>query len=461
MKKSDIINQMEDDLVTLMWERDFIHIGYVATDEFLDENPVIVPENIGQFRRNLVFNPMAHQVDVDLVDEEAEDGLDLDRILAKVAEEPPAFVSNRSVYFLTPDEVETLRKEVEAEVDPSFVFNIVDILFEILALEKEREPYQNVITVLGKILDGLLALGEFQKASDLLKRVYIALKTYELKDWQAEFIQKLILDAGEAVRIERIGNVLETEEGVRLEEVSGYLTLLQKNAIKPLVKLLGELKNSKTRRVVCDALSEIGKNAIDLFVPFMDDRRWYLVRNITYILGRIGKEQSLPHIQKAFEHPEVRVRREAVQAMGLIGGQKALSFLIKALSDPDVRIRAMAAINLGKVGKKAGLVPLLEVVQSKDFSKKEAVEIKAFFDGIGMVGSSEAVPVLQQLLEKKGWFGRGKSDEMRIGAANALSMIGSPEALAILEGGKDSKDEILRNACQEALRSRGGKETRV
>jgi len=461
MKKSDVINQMEDDLVTLMWERDFIHIGYVATDEFLDENPVIVPENIGQFRRNLVFNPVAHQVDVDLVDEEAEDGLDLDRILAKVAEEPPAFVSNRSVYFLTPDEVETLRKEVEAEVDPSFVFNIVDILFEILALEKEREPYQNVITVLGKILDGLLALGEFQKASDLLKRVYIALKTYELKDWQAEFIQKLILDAGEAVRIERIGNVLETEEGVRLEEVSGYLTLLQKNAIKPLVKLLGELKNSKTRRVVCDALSEIGKNAIDLFVPFMDDRRWYLVRNITYILGRIGKEQSLPHIQKAFEHPEVRVRREAVQAMGLIGGQKALSFLIKALSDPDVRIRAMAAINLGKVGKKAGLVPLLEVVQSKDFSKKEAAEIKAFFDGIGMVGSSEAVPVLQQLLEKKGWFGRGKSDEMRTGAANALSMIGSPEALAILEGGKDSKDEVLRNACQQALRSRGGKETRV
>ncbi len=461
MKKSDIINQMEDDLVTLMWEKDFAHIGYVATDEFLDENPVIVPENIGQFRRNLVFNPVAHQVDVDLADEEAEDSLDLDRILAKVTEEPPAFVSNRSVYFLTPEEVETLRKEVEAEVDPSFVFNIVDILFEILALEREREPYQNVITVLGKILDGLLALGEFEKASDLLKRVYIVLKTYELKDWQVELIQKLILDAGEPPRIERIGNVLETEEGIRLEEVSGYLTLLQKNAIKPLVKLLGELKNSKTRRVVCDALSEIGKNAIDLFVPFMDDRRWFLVRNITYILGRIGKEQSLPYIQKAFEHPEVRVRREAVQAMGLIGGQKALNFLIKALSDPDVRIRAMAAINLGKVGKKAGLIPLLEVVQSKDFSRKEAAEIKAFFDGIGMVGSSEAVPVLQQLLEKKSWFGRGKSDEMRMGAANALSMIGSPEALAILEGGKDSKDEILRNACQQALRSRGGKETRV
>ena len=137
-----------------------------------------------------------------------------------------------------------------------------------------------------------------------------------------------------------------------MEDVNAYLFLLQKNSIKPLIKLLGELKNSKTRRVFCDALSEIGKNAIELFTPFIDDRRWYLVRNITYILGRIGKEQSLPYVQKAFNHEDLRVRREAIQALGLIGGQKAIGLLVRALTDNDVRIRCMAAINLGKGGKK-------------------------------------------------------------------------------------------------------------
>jgi HEAT repeat protein len=391
-------------------------------------------------------------VEVELAEEGSEEGVDLDEILSKVIEGHLPFIADRSVYFLTSDEVEGLRKDVESEVDPTFVFNITDILFEILALEKEREPYHDAVNILIKILDAFLTLGEFTKATDFLKRVYIILKTYDLQNWQIESIQKIIMEAGEEVRIERIGKVLEREE-VRLEDVNAYLSLLQKNSIKPLIKLLGELKNSKARRVFCDALAEIGKNAIEMFTPFIDDRRWYLVRNIIYILGRIGKEQSFPYIQKAFNHEENRVRREAIQALGLIGGPKAIGLLVKALTDNDVRIRCMAAINLGKGGKKAGLIPLLEVVQSKDFYKREPAEIKAFFNAIGMMGSNEAVPVLQQLLERKSWFGRGKTDEIRMGAANALAAIGTPEAKAILEEGKNSKDETIRDACTQALKS--------
>jgi len=452
LKHSENINQLEDDIVTLMWEKDFVHVSYLATDEFLEETPVIIPDNIDQFRKNLVFKPLAHHVEVELAEEGSEEGVDLDEILSKAIDEPPPFVSDRSVYFLTPDEVEGLRKDVESEADPAFVFNVTDILFEILALEKEQEPYQDAVNILIKVLDAFLTLGEFTKATDLLKRVYIILKTYDLQDWQSESIRKIIVGAGEEVRIERIGKVLEREE-VRLEDVNVYLSLLQKNSIKPLIKLLGELKNSKARRVFCDALSEIGKNAIEMFTPFMDDRRWYLVRNIVYILGRIGKEQSLPYIQKAFNHEENRVRREAIQALGLIGSPKAIGLLVRALTDNDVRIRCMAAINLGKGGKKVGLIPLLEVVQSKDFYKREPAEIKAFFNAIGMVGSNEAVPVLQQLLERKSWFSRGKTDEIRIGAANALAIIGTPDARAVLEVGKNSKEESIREACAQALKS--------
>jgi len=451
LKHSETINQLEDDVVTLLWEKDFLHISYLATDEFLEETPVVVPDNVEQFRKNLVFKPLAHHVEVQLAEEGSEEGIDLDEILSKVIEEPLPFVSDKSVYFLTPDEVEGLRKDVESEVDPIFVFNVTDILFEILALEKEREPFQDAINILIKVLDAFMTLGEFAKATELLKRVYIILKTYDLRDWQVESIRKIILEAGDEVRIERIGRVLEREEG-RLEDVNAYLLLLQKNSIKPMIKVLGELKNSKARRVFCDALSEIGKNAIELLTPFIDDRRWFLVRNIVYTLGRIGKEQSLPYIQKAFNHEDLRVRREAIQALGLIGGTKATGLLVKSLTDSDVRIRCMAAINLGKGGKKTGLIPLLEVVQSKDFYKREPTEIKAFFNAIGMVGSNEAVPVLQQLLERKSWFGRGKTDEIRIGAASALATIGTPDAKAVLEEGKNSKDETIRDACVQALR---------
>jgi len=453
LRQSEQINPLEEDIVTMMWERDFVHIRYLATDEFLDEEPVVLPESVDQFRKRLVSKPLAHHVEISPGGEGSEEGTDWSESLSKVTEELSPFVTDQGVYSLTPDEMEGLRRDVEAEVDRDFAHNITDILFEILVLEKEPGPYQDAVRTLIKVLDGFLRLGQFVQATDLLKRVHLFLKSDGLQGWQAEKIGQILLEAGEGARVARVGKIVESEE-VRPEDVNTYLSLLQKNSIQPLVKLLGELKNSKARRVFCDALSEIGKDAIELFIPFMEDRRWFLVRNIVYILGRIRKEESLPYIQKAFNHEDNRVRREAIQALGLISGQKAVGLLMRALTDNDVRIRCMAAINLGKMGKKAGLIPLVEIVQSKDFYKREPVEIKAFFNGIGMAGSDEVVPVLQDLLRRKSWFGRGKADETRIGAAHALAMIGTPDAIATLEEGKNSKDETLQDACTQALKSR-------
>lgn len=48
------INKLEDDLVTLMWEAEFVHISYMATDEFLDETAVSIPENVNEDRKSVV-----------------------------------------------------------------------------------------------------------------------------------------------------------------------------------------------------------------------------------------------------------------------------------------------------------------------------------------------------------------------------------------------------------------------
>jgi HEAT repeat protein len=341
---------------------------------------------------------------------------------------------------------------VESETDPSFVFNVVDILFEILALEKSPEPYQQATHVLEKLLDALITLGKFQKGSDLLSRLNIIVKTYELQDWQVKIIQRITEEAGELKAIEKIGKILDKGEEIRLEEASHYLRLLRPNSIQPLIKVLGELHNSKARRMLCEVLIVIGKGNLDLITPFIDDHRWYLVRNVTYILGRIGKESTLPAIQKALNHTEARVRREAIQGLGLIGGSKGFELMGKTLKDEDFRNRSMAALNLARVGKKASLPALLEVVHAKDFSKRDAAEIKAFFDAIGMTGSNEAIKPLQKLLEQKSWFGMGGKDEIRLGAASALALIGTSEAKSVLQAGITSKDESVRLACLQASR---------
>jgi HEAT repeat protein len=449
----DNVNEFEDDLITLIWEKDFIHISYIATDPFLEESPVVIPETVDQLRKNLHLEPMPASARLDFEAEGEGRGFDFDREIFGSAKEA---VSRRTeVYFLTPEDLESLRREVEGELNPSFVFQTVDIIFEITALEKETEPYLDALRILQKLLDSLLTVGDFPKAKDLLNHMDFILKTYQLQDWQIQAIQHFLETLGDPEHTQQIGMILEKHTDLRLEEISAYLLLLKPNAVPGLIKVLGDLTNSKGRRMLCEVVSELGKTRIDSITQFMDDPRWYLVRNLVYILGRIGQETSIPYILKTYNHIEPRVRREAVQAAGLIGGSRVIALLTRALKDQDLRIRSMAAITLARVTKKAGLPALLEIIQAKDFSKRDLSEVKAFFDAVGSIGSNEAVRPLQQILELKGWFGGGLRDEVRLGAACSLALIGTPEAKGILQSGSDSRDEKIRQACLEAKRRYG------
>jgi hypothetical protein len=43
IRRSDAINRKEDDLVTLLWEKDFSHITFTTMDEFLEKSSTFVP----------------------------------------------------------------------------------------------------------------------------------------------------------------------------------------------------------------------------------------------------------------------------------------------------------------------------------------------------------------------------------------------------------------------------------
>lgn len=43
VRKSNIVNRMEDDLITLLWNRDFSHIDFTVIDEFFEGDGILIP----------------------------------------------------------------------------------------------------------------------------------------------------------------------------------------------------------------------------------------------------------------------------------------------------------------------------------------------------------------------------------------------------------------------------------
>ena len=443
--RASALNPLDNDIISLLWERDFQHIHFAIGECHLEESPVEFPEKVEDFREALKAEPMPSYQRVELV---REHGLDPGFPHQRLEED--SLKVSRDQLQVQLEEMQALKQRVDIETQPGFCFHAIGTLFEVLPLEKEPQGFDAIISFLDVVIESLLGRGDFAHATQVLKRLYIFLNAHGLQEWQSNLIKKAIIEAGESAKIEIIGRILKKDEFSDIKGALDYFLLLQRNSIPHLCELLGNLSSSKPRRIICDALSKVGKNSIELMTPFLKDKRWYLVRNIVYILGRIGKKEAVPYVGKALHHQDIRVRREALQALGLIGGSEAVEYTSSSLDDPDIKIRETAALNLGKMGEQA-LAPLTERMQSKDFYKKELREIKAYLKAVGMIRSDHSIPLLYSLLEKRKWFGRAKADEIRASAIETLVRIGTQEAKEVLELGTESRDEALREACNRAL----------
>jgi hypothetical protein len=443
--RADTVNPLEDDLITLLWEGDFQHIHYVAGEYHLQDSPIEFPEKVEDFRKALNVPPMPSYQRIELIREHGLDpGFPHQRL------EGDDLEISMDQLRVQPEEMEDLKQRVDVETRPEFCFHVITTLFEAMSSESEAEGFGFIVSFSNRIIESLLSKGDFTQASQILRRLYIFLNSENLEEWQSDLIKKAIIEAGESSKIEIIGNILKINEFSDIKGALDYFLLLQRNSIPHLCELLGNLSSSKPRRIICDALSKVGKNSIELMTPFLGDNRWYLVRNIVYILGRIGRKEAVPFIEKPLRHGDMRVRREALQALGLIGGSEAMQHMIQSLEDRDIKIRGIAALNLGRMGEEA-LGPLMERMGSKEFYKRNLEEIKAYFKAVGMIRSDHAIPLMYSLLERRKWFGRAKADEIRASAIETLVRIGTQEAKEVLQLGTESKDEPLREACSRAL----------
>ena len=75
------INEFEDDLITLLWEKDFIHISYAAIDPFAEETPASIPATPGQFRTNMNTAPLPESARGDFMGEDPEGEFDFEQTI--------------------------------------------------------------------------------------------------------------------------------------------------------------------------------------------------------------------------------------------------------------------------------------------------------------------------------------------------------------------------------------------
>jgi len=455
------------DIVTSIWERNFPNIHFIASDEGLFQEYETIPgdyeEILGQIVR---FGPEEGGGD-----EEGENGDDSD---AEEEEEPTAgggglaayeengegededatpLITDRAVAELTEVERDYLDRLIERESARDVNAIMTELIIETTWNETDKEHFPRLVKVLEEQFHECFTAAKAHLLRSILEDLKKMRATCtEAHPWKAPLLDDVAARLGDEKLLTKIDQHISKFDPVELRKVLATVATMRKGNIASLCKTLGRTESRLYRRIICETLADLGPGAVVEMSPFLKDHRWFLVRNILFIMGRIGGEEAQGAIKTKLSHRERRVRREAVNAL-LQDEQIDVDSLFSLLDDEDKTIRLTVLSSLFKNKNPRRVCEALKKrVEQKDFSLKGQDEINRIFEALGDNGDSHLIPFLKPLLLKKRFFRRARYDKLRIGSALALKRLGSEEARALLLTGNRKGPAAARRACREALR---------
>ncbi len=430
VRRSESVSRLEDDLVTLLWEKDFSHITFGTVDEFLESGSHFVPATEEDFIERLEFKGFGKEAADEIAPErKREEPPTLMVEGLKQALNPSPGQSLVQACQLTPDEIEEINREIEQDFQPDYIYLLIDNLVEILLhLGEDMDAYENMISYFERTTGSFLEQKEVRKAMVVLKRLNDTMESMVLKDKQIFAIRRILDTFSGPHSIELLGEAMKGNEEGESEAILQYLRLLTKKGVEPLCLLLGKMESGKWRKALCDVLAELSQEEIRPLVKFLSDPNPFLICHILYVLGKIGHPSTVKYLGSLVVHGDPKVREETLQVLKKLGGQ-GKDLIQKFLKDPLPEMRAKASLIFAKVSKGEAAKPLAGIILSKDFFKRDYEEKASFFKALGETGSQEAIPVLKKIAQKKRWFQKGKWDEMRLCAHNTLKMMGVVEGV--------------------------------
>jgi HEAT repeat protein len=144
-----------------------------------------------------------------------------------------------------------------------------------------------------------------------------------------------------------------------------------------------------------------------------------------------------------------------VDAAVSLRASTAAGALQSTLDDPDRDVRVAAARALGELAYGPASARLERIVSGKEIREADISEKIAVFEAYGRVAAEQAVPLLDKLLNGKGFLGKREPAEVRAAAALALGRIDASEAVRALKSAAREDDPVVRSAVNRAMRHEG------
>jgi len=212
-----------------------------------------------------------------------------------------------------------------------------------------------------------------------------------------------------------------------------------------LLVALADENNLGRRRRLFDFAVSLGPAIVPAATKFLEDARWYVVRNMIILLRTVNDRTSLPDIRVCARHADLRVRMEAIKSLFTLDPTVPRALLDEAIHAQDPKMAETAITLVGSYGIREAVDPLLRVIAGSDlFGGRRMLRILAI-KSLGELAVPDALPRMERFFRDS--FLPWPSKDERRAAWESLASYPAEARAKLVERGLESRDETVRAIC--------------
>jgi len=240
-------------------------------------------------------------------------------------------------------------------------------------------------------------------------------------------------------------------------EIGSLIQRIGRPFVEPLLDRLAVEESRILRRWCLDQVLTMAELAKEAVLARLDDRRWYVVRNLVIVLQHTGDPLVTGHLAPVARFPHPRVRQIVLETYIRFRDPEGDRLLLLDLNSDDAGERMLAIRHSGESGDPRVRQALERILGEKGLPRERFAEKKEAIHSLARIGCPDTVPVLAKMLETRHFFRKSLHDALKREMVLSLAQYRDASAVALLRRTAQSSNLRLAGAAAEVLGAMGGR----
>ena len=337
-----------------------------------------------------------------------------------------------------------LKREINDDfIEKTFNHVILEIMSSDLISPKE---YLQLIENLKEQTTQLIATGQYEQILRIRKLLQLnveknrfaditseALRYYSTPEFFTAFIDSL-----------KIMGRQSRDEAWQLCEDYGEMI------IPFLIDALMNEETQSFRSLLMSLIRQYGDAIVPEALRRLNDSRWFVKRNMLYLLSGCKNEQIIPHVRPYCRHENPKVSFEAIKCLLSMEDRFGFERIQEYLRSGTQGEIEQAITLLGAYRMKEAVPNLVQILRKKGMNKTDLAQKIAIIQALGNIGDLRSLDVFREIIFRKTFFlFKGEVENLKVEIYKTLWNYPYKDIEDIIQKGLKSRNEYIKN---ESLR---------